>query len=286
MGDARGSIGATINAALYTVDDEPRDVRGRLGAARELALAHGLTEETGWVSYTESEAAFASGDWNRALDLGLSAIDLGVEHNYLRLTVRSIHIVVPIAAARGQQPLLQRCQDWYAGLEGKFEFPDSPYSRVIRAAQDLDLADAGLRQAYVPEVEPRIVSFQDDPSGPSWSAALDRVVRCWVEMGQVDGAQRALDATAAFMATSPSPSTHLGTGTYELMRARLALARKDAASATTAAAAALTHFRLSDAPWWKAKAIRLLERAGAADEQLVAEVENIERLLGSIRPTA
>jgi hypothetical protein len=48
---------------------------------------------------------------------------------------------------------------------------------------------------------------------------------------------------------------------------------------------ALDRFRVSDAPWWKAKAIRLLDRCGAADEQLVAEVERIEHNLGAIAPT-
>jgi hypothetical protein len=77
----------------------------------------------------------------------------------------------------------------------------------------------------------------------------------------------------------------LGRGTYRVMRGRVALASGDQSGAVTQATAALEHFRTSDAPWWKAKAIRLLERAGAADSPLIAEVEQIERALGVVGPT-
>lgn len=46
-------------------------------------------------------------------------------------------------------------------------------------------------------VEPRIASFADEPGGPSWSAALDRVFRSWIEGADVEGAARALSAMAA-----------------------------------------------------------------------------------------
>ncbi|MEP7159325.1 MAG: hypothetical protein ABI797_07840, partial [Chloroflexota bacterium] len=67
--------------------------------------------------------------------------------------------------------------------------------------------------------------------------------------------------------------------------ARLALARADMDGAAAAATAALVHFRSSNAPWWLAKALRLLERAGAADASLLDEVADIERQLGAREPT-
>ena len=79
--------------------------------------------------------------------------------------------------------------------------------------------------------------------------------------------------------------THLGRGTFELMSSRVATGRSDPERAAAAATEALEHFRISDAPWWMAKAIRLLERSGAADPTLVAEVEDIERRLGTSAPT-
>jgi len=87
------------------------------------------------------------------------------------------------------------------------------------------------------------------------------------------------------MPTLPRVSS-LGRGTHELLRGRLALARGEAGVASSAAGAALERFRLSAAPWWMAKAIRLLERSGAADHRLVGEAFEIERRLGAVRPTA
>jgi hypothetical protein len=79
--------------------------------------------------------------------------------------------------------------------------------------------------------------------------------------------------------------SELGHGTYRLLRGRIALGNGHKSEAAKHAGAALDHFRLSDAPWWKAKAIRLLERAGAADHPLITEVEQIERALGTAGPT-
>jgi hypothetical protein len=155
----------------------------------------------------------------------------------------------------------------------------------MRAAQDLELAAHGLWPAYVPEVEPRLISFSDDPSGPSWSAALDRVFRRWLEAGEVEGAGRALAGLTDAM-PGHADVTSLGRGTYDLLRGRLFLARGENESAAQAANAALDAFRVSAAPWWMAKAMRLLERAGAADYGLLAEVVEIERALGAVGPTA
>jgi class 3 adenylate cyclase/tetratricopeptide (TPR) repeat protein len=284
LGQRRMAVGAAVNAAMGELDDAPRNVVGPLEIAREIATAYGLTEDTGWITYLEAEEAFVSGDWDRALELGRSAIDLGIANNYLRLTVRTVHVVVPIASVRADLDTLARCQDWYASLEGKFEFPDSPYSRIIRAAQDLELADAGLRPSYTPDPATRVESFVEDPSGPSWTSALDRVVRSWVDAGELDGAENALDTMGAAVDRAVAPSS-LGVGTYNLMRGRVAAARGEKGAAIGWANDALARFRASDAPWWNAKAIRLLERLGAADQQLVGDVEEIERLLGASEPT-
>jgi class 3 adenylate cyclase len=285
VGNWKEAIGAATNAIMFTLDDRAAGTFEPIESARQTAVAHGLTEETGWLDYLEAEGAFVSGDWTRARQVGLRAVDLGEANAYLRMTVRTWHLLIPIAGVTGDRDILARAARWYKSLEGKFEFPDSPYSRVIRAAQDLELARAGLWPAYVPEVEPRIASFDDDPSGPSWSAALDRILRAWIEAGELDGAGRALAATAGVLARMPKV-THLGLGTYELMRGRLAAARVESDDAATAGRAALDHFRTSAAPWWMAKAIRLIERAGGADDGLLAEVSEIERALGATTPTA
>jgi hypothetical protein len=79
--------------------------------------------------------------------------------------------------------------------------------------------------------------------------------------------------------------SELGRGTYRLLRGRVALGSGDTPEAAKDAAAALDHFRLSDAPWWIAKAIRVLQRAAETDSALIAEVEQIEHALGVAGPT-
>jgi hypothetical protein len=243
-----------------------------------------MTEDGGWINYVEAEAAFVRGDWDHAADVGSRVCDLGEANNYLRLTVRTIHVLVPIGAVRGDVALLERAANWYRSLEGKFEFPDSPYSRVMRAAQDVELAAHGLWPAYVPDPEERIASFDDPSGGPSWCAALDRVFRSWMDSGEIDGAGRALDHMTEWIRGRDNISS-LGMGTYALMRGRLAHARGSSTDASASASEALASFRVSDAPWWIAKAIRLLERVGGADASLVEDAQLIESTLGAVEPT-
>jgi tetratricopeptide (TPR) repeat protein len=284
LGDWALTVRATISGAMHDLDDHADEVPVALEIARELAAAHGLTDDGGWVDYVECEARFVRGEWDRAVEIGQRVLDLGEANNYLRLTVRTLHVLIPIARVRGDTGLLQRAGSWYGSLEGKFEFPDSPYARIVRAAQDLDLGDYGPTPAYVPDVSSRIASFEDS-GNPSWSAALDRVFRSWMENGDIDGAQPALDKLDQALA-STRDLTSLASGTQQLLHARIALARGDRGSAAVAGRTALEHFRISHAPWWMAKAIRLLERAEAADTALLDEVAQIEEDLGASGPTA
>jgi class 3 adenylate cyclase len=277
------AISAASNAIMSSLDDHADEVFGRTARVLETAEARGLNEDVGWASYLTGEAAFVQGDWDRAVEVCLRAVGLGEANAYRRLTVRTWHVLVPIATVRGDLQLLERAARWYDSLSGPF--PDSPYARVMRPAQDLAFAEAGLIPPVVLDIEPRIPSYQDEPGGPSWTAAADLVFRKWLEAGNVDGAGLILDGMTEALPRYPNMSL-LGRGTYELLRGRLALARGDAAGATDAAKAALTHFRVSNAPWWMAKAIRLMLRAGAPDPALEGEVIEIERKLGAVAPTA
>ena len=285
VGDWPAAIAAMINGAKFLVDADAGSVYAAAERARQAAMAHGRTEDGGWADYVETEAAFASGEWDRAVTVGTRAINLGEANAYLRLTVRTWHVLIPISAVRGNQALLQRAARWYADLEGKIELPDSPYARIMEPAQRLELAAAGLVEPFTPDVEPRIAAFAAEPGGPSYCAALDRLLRAWLDAGELDGATRAMAALSEAMPTF-SDVTPIGQGTFELMRARLAAARGEAGEAAAAGRAALDHFRLSSAPWWMAKAIRLLERVGASDAALLEEVAQIERHLGAVAPTA
>jgi class 3 adenylate cyclase len=285
QGAWKEAISAAVNAAAMQIDDHAREVIPAIQRAREIATAHGYLEDVAWTAYIESEAWFVAGEWDQAIAAGVQAMDVGEANAYRRLTVRTVHVMVPIAAVRGDRALIERAQRFYESLEGRFEFPDSPYSRIVRAAQDLEIAAAGLIEPFVPEVEPRIVAFEDEPGGGSWSAALDRVFRSWLEAGELDGAERALAAATAALPRFQNVS-RLGHGSYELLRARLSAAQGDDGAAAITGRAALEHFRAAGAPWWVAKAIRLLERANSADYALVGEAFEIERHLGAIAPIA
>jgi class 3 adenylate cyclase len=280
--DLEAAISAATNAVMSKLDDYAADVLPRTARVHELAEARGVYEDVGWSDYLAAEATFVLGNWDRALELGRRTIDLGISNAYRRLTVRTWHVLVPIALVRGDIELLRRAADWYAALSGPF--PDSPYARVMRPAQDLAFAEAGLVPAFTLDIEPRIASYQEEPGGPSWTAAADRVFRSWLETGDVDGAARILGAMSEAMPRYVNASS-LGRGTYELLRGRLLLAQSDASAAGDAAYAAITHFRVSKAPWWIAKAIRLKLRAGPSDTALEREVVEIEQQLGAVAPT-
>jgi hypothetical protein len=283
LDDWSTAASASRNAVSWRIDDNASEVFEPLAEIRATALAHGLTEEAGWTDYTEAEAAFVSGDWDRATMVGLRAIDVGEANGYRRMTVRTLHVLIPIASVRGERSVLERAATWYGSFDGEATTVGSPYAMVIRPAQDLELAAAGLLSYRVPQVEPRIASF-NHAGGPSWSAALDRVFRAWLEAGELEGAGRALARLSESLEEMGDESS-LGLGTHMLMLGRLALAQKQARQASDHALAALDHFRTSSAPWWIAKAIRLIERAGAASGAMLLEVEQIERRLGAREPT-
>jgi class 3 adenylate cyclase len=274
---------AISNGSMDLLNDRASEVFERVDRVREIAVAHAELEGGGWADYLAAEAALVTGDWDRAVEFGRRAVDLGIANAYRRLTVRTWHVLVPIASVRGDIDVLRQAADWYAAFAG--QFPDSPYSRVMRPAQDLTFAEAGLGPPVTLDVEPRIPSYQDEPGGPSWTAAADRVFRSWLDAGNLEGATRILDAMTEALPRYANLSS-LGRGTYDLLRGRLLLAQGNAPVAADAAAAALERFRVSNAPWWIAKAIRLKLRAGTSDATLEDEVAEIERRLGAVAPTA
>jgi hypothetical protein len=61
-----------------------------------------------------------------------------------------------------------------------------------------------------------------------------------------------------------------------LLRARLLLAEGDPARAAVEAESALE----SSSPWWRVRALRALEAAGAASDDALEEAAELERSLG------
>jgi hypothetical protein len=100
-----------------------------------------------------------------------------------------------------------------------------------------------------------------DHTGPSWLACLETVVESWLEAGELDGTEQALDRMRVRL--DPSPSARLSRATEAILRGRLRLAQGKVEPALTAAEQAL-EYTSGGAPWWRAKAIRVLEAAGSA----------------------
>lgn len=151
--------------------------------------------------------------------------------------------------------------------------PDSYYARIVVTAIHLAFADIGLEPAFVPDVELRLPCFDMDHGGPSWLTAIDAVVGCWLDAGELDGVDAALARMRASL--DRSPPTALSVATEALLRARL-LARRGAVDDAVAAARSARDIH---APWWRSRAARLVGEL-TGDEDAVREAERIEAALG------
>jgi class 3 adenylate cyclase/tetratricopeptide (TPR) repeat protein len=265
---------ARIRAAM-DVDDDPERALARIEDAAELSGSHGLVESGAWCDYVRAEALFAAGRWDDAVATGLRAIEVGEAHAFHRVVVRSWFVLLPIGRARGDDALARQANARFAARKGRE--PDSRYARVITASAHLHLAAAGLEPRFVPGVDDRLPSFELGHGGPSWLAATGNVVDAWLAAGELAGVERALDRMQASLARN-RPS-RLAVGTHALLHARLLLAGGEERLAAEEARRALTALP-PRAPWWRAQAVRVLEQAGAADEELAAEAAQIERELG------
>jgi class 3 adenylate cyclase len=256
--------------ALRLIPDHAADARPLVARAIELCEARGLRESLAWGHYAAVELGLVSGEWDDAIAAARRALDIGATSGYDRAVVRTWSAVLPLAAARDDHALLHEAHTW---LVERFREPESPspYALIMLAARQLELADRGLRDPFVPAVEERLPSFELRGSGPSWLAGLETVFDSWLRAGELDGAGRALERMAR-AATDVGAAT-LGRATYRLFSGRLIAARGDDPSAD--AARALVGFRKSKAPWWIAKTLRLL-----ATPEALAEAAEIEQALG------
>ncbi|MGZ4418258.1 MAG: ATP-binding protein, partial [Gaiellaceae bacterium] len=255
------------------LDDEPDRTLPLIDAATEVAVAQGLLEGRGWADYLRAEALLSAGRWDEALEAGLTAIELGETYDYHRVVVRSWFVLLPIASAQERGDLIQQAFPRFESRRGRE--PDSYYARIVSTAVHLHFAAAGLIPPFVPEVAERLPSFDLDHSGPSWLAGVETVVGAWLHAGDHDGTQQALDRMSARLEVGRA--TGLARGVEALLRARLLLGRDEAENAAAQANGALAVIR---APWWRSKAIRVLEQAGAAEPAQLKEARSIEAHLG------
>ncbi|MFN2484663.1 MAG: adenylate/guanylate cyclase domain-containing protein [Candidatus Limnocylindria bacterium] len=284
VGDWAAVASAIRVLAMHDLDDRTADALRELDRMEEVTVAHGLTELGGWADYARTEAGFLIGDWDRARAAGLRAIALAEEYAYVRVAVRTWHLLIPLAAAREDRPVLERAARWYAEVvdrpvaTGGSGQPDSPYARVIRpGGVDLPLARFGLMPFRVPGPERTIPSFRGPHGSPSWLEAIETVIDCWLEADLLDAVASALERYAD--PDGPENSA-VAKAVGSFLVAKLERARH-AAPATIAAAArsALERFRAAGAAWWTAKAVWFLESVGEATPAEEAEAAQIARRL-------
>ena len=260
-----------------SVGDHPFSALTIVDEADRLAQARGLTESRAWCNYTRAEAFFVLGEWDDAVTAGLRAVALGEEHGYHRAVVRTWHTILPIAAARGDVPLLARAGAWYAARAGELARVDSLYGRIMSSANHLRLAQVGLEPPFVPEPGPRLDAFELAYTGPSWLAALETVVEAWLAAGELEAVG---DALSRLRLVQTRLGARLGTGMVDLLTARFGESGGPDAP-EVAARRALEGFHEVSATWWAARAIKVLERAGKVHKELLAELAGVEQRLGA-----
>lgn len=253
----------------------PDDIDGTIAAAERLssfAAAHQLDESAVWADYYRAEAEFARGSWDEALDLGQRSLAVAIERSYHRAAVRTWHVVVPIAAARGDLPTLERAVRWYAEIGAGF--PDTPFGRISRAAIEVLLARGGARGPYAVGLDELWPSFAEGSGLPSWFEALDTVIAEALDAGEHAGARRAL---ALFTAADEREPSKAGGAARALIEARLASAEGRPPNGVREAARTL---RSVGGPWPLLKCLWLLVEADVADPAERAEADALEERLG------
>jgi class 3 adenylate cyclase/tetratricopeptide (TPR) repeat protein len=259
------------------LDDEPDRALPLIFESGEIATAHGLVEAGGWVDYMRAEAHMAAGRWSDAIEAGLRAIELGEERGFHRVVVRSWFVLLPIARAQSRNDLIRQAFPRFDERARLKHEADSYYARIVATATHLHFAGLGLEAEFVPDIPDRLHCFDMDHTGPSWLAGIETVVGSWLAVGELEGVEQALERMRTRLETAPS--TSLARATEAILRGRLLLAQGRPEQAVAAAGHALTE-SAGRAPWWRAKAIRILDHAGAADGSLIDEATSIEMSLG------
>jgi class 3 adenylate cyclase/tetratricopeptide (TPR) repeat protein len=241
--------------AVLQADSDPRAALTKLAGVGELASAHGLTEQAGWVDYARCESAWVVGAWDEALLLGERSIAIGERFAYERLAFRTWVIVLPIAAARRLPSLAEHWRSWWGGAADHFPTTQSPYAQILHGAIPIWLAEATGSPVTAP---PADLTDAIIPMGnPHFVGAVETLTRAWLDAGQTDIAAIAAQRSAA-LAADP--------GATRLMQASAALLNAWVTGSTDAAATVLDLARQHPAPWWEMRAFRALGDLRAAAE--------------------
>ena len=228
--------------AMYRASADPRGALPLLSSVIEIASAHGLTEQRGWCEYVRCETLWLLGELDAALASGLAAVELAERYAYHRLAFRTFMILLPIAAARGDQALAERWERWWATAERHFPPNPSPYGRMLRGGYQVWLAQA--TGAAIPEPPAELVDAVQPMENPHYLAALETVVRTWLDAGRGDLAASVASAMAAAGKGDDPP----------LMRASAALIDAWVSGSPESAQRAAELAASVPAPWWEERA--------------------------------
>ena len=264
---------------MIRLPDDPAGALEHADRCEVVADAHGLREASAWTDYLRTEAWFLSGRWDDALEAGTRAVDLGERNAYHRVTVRTWHVLAPMAWARGDEALLRRIDDWFVRHDALV--PDTPYARFTRGAVEVLLGHAGVAERFVPDLEHLRASIVESAISPSWYAGAETLFDGWVWAGELDAAYEWLERFALVVEQEP---TGFGLALADLLLARRR-AHGDPGAAIGSARAAADAFARIPAPWWQAKAIRVIDALGAAGDDERDRAAAIEATLGISPPS-
>jgi class 3 adenylate cyclase/tetratricopeptide (TPR) repeat protein len=271
------AAGALRVIGAFLLERDVGEALDVLDRTEELCRAHGLTESLAWTEYSRTEAHALAGDWDAAIEAGRRAVALGEANGYHRATLRTWSALLPIAVARHDAVLAGEADRWME----RFEPPARPshYALVLIAARDLCRARFGLVAPFTPDIDERLPAYELAYSLNSWYEALDTVLCAWLDAGLVDGAQEAAARARRTYETDPESSA-VGRAVGALLVARTAAAAGRHDGSARDARAAAEGFADARVPWWRLKALRLLEAVGAASPADVAEAEALAARLG------
>ncbi len=246
--------------AQFQADTDPHKALPQLEATVELASAHGLTEQGGWVNYSRTEVLLVMGHWDDALEVGREVIELGERYAYVRLAFRTWVMVLPMAAARGDGALAEHWTRWWTRAADHFPSDPSPYARVMHAAIAVWVAQATGQPVGPPanDLTDAFIAM----SNPHYLVAAEALVGAWIDAGRTDPATITAKRSAEFAAASDATP---------LMRGSAALLDAWTTGSAESARTAATLARDLGAPWWELRALRVV-----GDPR----VDELERALG------
>jgi hypothetical protein len=197
------------------------------------------------------------------------------------VAVRTWFALAPIAAARADQPTLERAARYFA--DHAADFPDSPYGRLMHIGLDVILQQARMTPEATIPFEHLRASFEQDVDGATGTEAVWRILAAWIEAGRWGDVDAAVELIRAGF---PSfPTTDLVRGAIDVVDGALGVRRADAdadADAVETLRSGLSRLRTMRATWWVRRALRLLETAGAATDDELDEAAAIEARLGVV----